>query len=392
MSLPDVNITRQNNQLGRVAPVSDRVIGLILSGVAVAGKIALSDTKQIFSTSELPALGITEAENPFAFSEISDYYAKAGEGSELNFMLVSEATLLADVCDPAQNIARKLLDFANGRITHLLVNRKLPVGYNVVPLEGLDTDVWNAGTKMEALCLEYDNGNKPFVGVLPGVGFTKATLANLRDVGTMTTARVAAPLIGAADNTGRAAIGTLAGWIVKNPINYNIARVASGSVLDAAFFTDGTAVSEYSDGTLGSIHDKRYIFFRKIYNKSGFFFNDDPTAVSKSSDFSSISWSGVINKAKRLAYSVLIEHLNDDAETNETTGKVSAALTSDWEGNVERAIRLEMVNTKEITAVKCTIDPNSDIVNDQISASLEVVRKGQAKTINVQIGFAAIIK
>lgn len=390
--LPDVKIDRQDNQLDRVAPVDDRVIGLILSGVAVAGKIALAEPKQIFSTDELPALGITQAENAFAYAEILDYYAKAGQGSELNFMLVSEATLLADICDAAQDIARKLLDFAGGRITHLLVNRKLPVGYAVVPLEGLDADVWNAATKLEALALEYDNGNKPFVGILPGIGFTKATIASLRDVGTMTTARVAAPVLGAADNTGRAAIGVIAGWVVKNAINYNIGRVASGAVLDAAFFTDGTSVNEYSDGTLGSIHDKRYIFFRKIYNKSGFFFNDDPTAVAGSSDFSSISWNSVINKAKRLAYGVLIDHLNDDVDTDETTGNISIGVASDWEGDVERTIRIAMVNTKQITAVKCTVDPNAtDIANDKISAILKIVRKGQAKEINVKIGFAVTI-
>lgn len=390
--LPDVSITRQDNQLNRVAPVADRVAGLILSGVAIAGKIALSEPKQIFGTTELPALGITQADNPFAYFEILDYYAKAGEGSELNFMLVAEATLMADICDPAQNIARKILDFAGGRITHLLVNRKLPAGYNIVALDGLDTDVWNGIAKMEALALEYDNGNKPFVGVLPGIGFTKATAANLKDVGTMTTARVAAPVIGAADNSGRAAIGTLAGWIVKNPINYNIARVASGSVLDAAFFTDGTPVSDYSNGTLGSLHDKRYIFFRKIYNKSGFFFNDDPTAVASSSDFSSISWNGVINKAKRLAYDVLIEHLNDEVDTDATTGNISSGIASDWEGNVEQAIKTAMVKPKEITAVKCTIDLSaSNISNDKVSASLQIVRKGQAKEISVQIGFSATV-
>lgn len=389
--LPDVNITRQDNQLDRVEPVDDRVIGLILTGVAVAGKIALSTPKKIFGTDELPALGITEAENPFAFAEISDYYAIAGEGSELNFMLASDATLLADICDPAQNIAKKLLDFGEGRITVLLVNRKPAAGYVIVPLEGLDTDVWNAATKMEALALQYDNENSPFVGVLPGIGFTKATLANLRNVGTMDKARVAAPVLAAADNTGRAAIGILAGWIVKNKVHQNIARVASGSVVDAAFFTDGTAVSDYDNGTLGSIHDKRYIFFRKIKQKSGYFFNDDPCACSKASDFSSISWNAVINKAKKIAYGVLIDHLNDDVDTDPNTGEVSKALLSDWEDDVEKSINTQMVKTNEITAVKCTIDPNSDIINDQISATLKVVRKGQAKTINVKIGFAATV-
>lgn len=392
MPLPDVSINRQDNLLNRVAPIFDRVVGIVITGAAVAGKIALGDCKRIFSTQELPALGITAADNPFALAEISEYYAQAGEGKELYFVLVNDATNMADTCDPANNIAKKLLDYSTGRITLLFVAKKLPAGYVSAKTGGLETDVWNAVTKMEALAKQYDDLNQPFVGFLPGIGYTKAAMNALTDVGTLTNARVAAPVLAAMNNTGRIGMGNLAGWLVRNEAHHNVARVASGAVVQAAYFPDGTAINEYSLAQLGAIHDKRYILFRPVTQKSGYFYNDDPTCIAVSSDFSSVSWNQVINKAKRLAYGVLVEKLNDDVDTDPTTGQIAAAVAADWEGDVENSIRVEMIATKQITAVKCTIIRDAaDITNDQVKAQLRIVRKGQAKTISVDIGFTATV-
>ena len=118
--------------------------------------------------------------------------------------------------------------------------------------------------------------------------------------------------------------------------------------------------------------------------------------TSLSSDYSSISWNRVMNKAQRIAYDVLVEKQNDDVDADQSTGKIESTLVSDWESDVENAIRDQMMKVsadkqKEISGVKCSIDPESDIVNDEISGTLTIVRKGQAKTINVKIGYAASI-
>ena len=389
MPLPDVSLNRQDNLLNRVAPIFDRVVGLVITGVAVATKIALGECKRIYSTAELTALGIDGANNPFALAEIKDYYAQAGEGKELYFVLVSDATNMADTCDPANNVAKKLLDYSTGRITLLFVAKKLPAGYVSAKTGGLETDVWNAITKMQALAVQYDGLNQPFVGFLPGIGYTKAAMNALTDVGTLNNAFVAAPVLAAMDNTGRIGMGNLAGWLVRNQAHHNIGRVASGAVVQAGFFPDGTAINEYSLAQLGAIHDKRYILFRPVTQKAGYFYNDDPSCISVASDFSSVSWNQVINKAKRLAYGVLVEKLNDDVDTDPATGQIAASVASDWEGDVENSIRKQMIATKQITAVKCTIIRDAaDVSSDQVKAQLRIVRKGQAKTISVEIGFA----
>ena len=57
--------------------------------------------------------------------------------------------------------------------------------------------------------------------------------------------------------------------------------------------------------------------------RAGFIFNDDPTACSVTDDFSSISWNRVANKAQKLAYSVLVEKLNGDVDTDPISGGIA---------------------------------------------------------------------
>jgi FKBP-type peptidyl-prolyl cis-trans isomerase 2 len=54
-------------------------------------------------------------------------------------------------------------------------------------------------------------------------------------------------------------------------------------------------------------------------------------------------------------------------------------------------MRTTPTKVKEIDGVKCTVDVNSDIANDQVDLSLQIVRKGQAKIINVSISYARTI-
>lgn len=402
MAQPNVNITRSNGNLNRTKSTTDNAFAMLMSGAAVAGKIALNEAKFITGTDDLTTLGITSVNNALAFAEITKFYSIVGNGVGLWIMLYSNATLMAAVCDKDTGIVRNLIDSGEGAVRGLFVNKTLPGGYAVSLTEGLDDDVWNTVTKLQALCEFYDGKNMPLFSVLPGFGFTVAGAGALRDLNTMTKNMVSICL-GSDDASGKPAIATMAGWLAKTsaqaigtPVNkywQNIGRVASGSVLDAAWFIDGTPANDKSvQNLLDTIHDRRYIYFRKFNGKSGFFFNDDPCVTSKADDYSSISWNRVINKAKLIAYNTLIEKLNDDVDTDPETGGISKSLASDWESDVERDIKNEMIKKGAITGVKCFIDPDQvNLETDEVNVTLEIVRKGQAKTINVKIGFAASV-
>jgi hypothetical protein len=385
-----VNISRAKAQLKRSEPTEDNVICLVVSGVAVAGKIALSEPKQIFGTDALVTLGITEGNNPLAYKDITDFYAKVGEGAELNIMLVVDTTSLTDISDKALNIGKKLIESTEGRGVILLINRKLPAGYVSAKTNGFESDVWTAVAKLQEMAIDFQAQNIPFVAALPGLGFTSASIAAIPARSTLTNDFVALNCY-CEKNDGLVSMGIFAAWTAKHQVHENVGRVASGKVTDTAFMPDGTACKDLKN-SWAALAAKGLIFPVKIGGKSGYFFNDDPMLTAISSDYSSWSWNRVINKAQRIAYDILIEKLNDDVETNETTGLIETTLASDWESDVENAIKAQMMKAsptrkKEISGIKCTVDPESDVINDQVSASINIVRKGQAKIINVKIGY-----
>lgn len=391
-----LKFNRKRGQLNRTKPSEDAVICHVITGAAVAGKLALSECKQIFGTDALETLGITEGNNPLAFKEITDFYAKAGEGAEFNFMLVSDATTLSDICNKANNIAKKLLDFTDSRGVILLISKKLPVGYVSDVQDGMEQEVWDAVTKMEELAQEYFTKNIPFVGILPAIGFDKDNIADFPARSTMANDFVA--LNGYCEkNDGLISNGLLAGWLAKHQVHQNVGRVASGKVSDTAFLPDGTSAADKAVIDARAALDAKGILFPvKKAGKSGYFFNDDPCLTAVDSDYSSISWNRVMNKAHRITNLTLVEKEKDDVEVDPTTGKIEPSLAADWESEVENAIRNQMMRVSgtkksEISGVKATIDPNSDIVNDEIDLDLTIVRKGQAKTFNVSIGFGTSI-
>ena len=282
----------------------------------------------------------------------------------------------------------------SGRGVMFLVNIKRDAAYVPVILNGLDKDVSDAVTNLNAMALAYDNQNIPFVGFLPALGFAFANFSDIPERSTLSSDYVALNTwCNAAD--GVVSMGQLAGKLAAIQVSENAGRVASGKLSDTAFMPDGTSALRYKY-SWDALAAKGLLIPVKRGLKSGFFYKDDPTNTRISSDYSSISWNRTMNKAKRIAADILLEHLNDDIETDPSTGLMEGSLASDWESDVENAIRTQMsqVSTstkREITGVKCSIDPKSDINNDKVSSSIQIVRKGQAKQINVSIGYVVAL-
>ena len=390
-----LTITRAQGQLNLTTPTEDAVICMVMSGSAVSGKLTLGVPYQIFGTDNMRSLGITIGNNPLAYKDITEFYAAAGEGAELNIMLVANTSTFENICDPNFNLGKVLIDSTDGRGVVFLVNIKRANGYTPTLVDGLDEDVYNGIAKMQVLGDMYDNDlNIPFVGVLPAHGMDKDTLGDLPARSTLSDDYCAVNGY-CTTNDGVVAMGLLAGWIAKHQVHENVGRVASGKVSNAAYFPDGTPAKDLRNAA-EAINAKGILFPVKVGNKSGYYFKDDPTHTSLTSNFSSISWNRTINKAKRIAAAVLLDKLNDNVEENPTTGKIESSVLSDWESDVENPIKNQMMRAtatrkKEISGVKCTVDPDSDILNNEVSASLNIVRQGQAKNIVVSIGYVATI-
>lgn len=64
MSLPNVNITLGNGNIGTVTLSDDGIAGLILTGKAVSSTLELNKVYVIASTGDLKKLGLTAGKQP----------------------------------------------------------------------------------------------------------------------------------------------------------------------------------------------------------------------------------------------------------------------------------------------------------------------------------------
>ena len=81
---PKISIGFNNGVIGAVTPLDTGCFGLIASAVAVVDGFQLETAYQLKSTKDLEDLKITDSlDNHRLYKAVSEFYAEAGEGSEL---------------------------------------------------------------------------------------------------------------------------------------------------------------------------------------------------------------------------------------------------------------------------------------------------------------------
>ena len=361
MGLPKIKFNIASNGLGLLSATIEKNAGLILTGSTVAGKITIGESKQIFSLQDAQKIGITEVENPFAYKHIKAFYDYAGTNAELWVMLVSDATTMENMADKEQNLARKLLDDAGGKIRILGFCKK------------------NKGTE------------KYFpVRVMISANNFNGNAQDLKDYSSTKFNRVSL-LLANADGEKEASIGLALGRLASTPVQRNIGRVKDGAVeLSQAYFTNGEKVESLSSAW-DSIADKHYIFMRNFAGKSGFFFTDDPTLTTETDDFKSLTNGFVMDKAVIIAYNVLVENLGDEIAIN-SNGTIHPAIIKSWQNAIETNINGQMTQRGELSGFKAYIDENQEVIKTgMINVNLQLQPVGYAKYITVNIGFTTEI-
>lgn len=389
--LPGVIINIENGALGGVPGTNDGITGMMLSGIAVATKIALNEPKQIFSLAEAVALGLDEAydtDNGLdVYKQIKSFYAEALTGKELWIMLVAQTVTLADMLDKAAaDNAVKLLDAAKGTIRVLAASRVPDLAYTATILDGLDSDVYAAATNAQALAEEFTAQMKP-LRVVVGAREWSGNAGDLADLHARSDNRVAISLTGHSNGNLNADVGVVLGRLAAIPVQRNIGRVKDGSLsLLSAYFTDGET-AESKELAWASIYAKGFVFVRRYAGKSGYYFVDDLTATSLTDDYSTLSKGRVIDKALTLTYNTYINEVNDEVLINDD-GTLSAAYVKSLQALIENVINQSMTSGNEISAVKCTIDETQNILaTNKLVVSIKITPVGYAKEIEISLGF-----
>ena len=396
MGLPKVVITIGNGALGKVAGTGDGVSGLVTSGTAIsvgsgASGLALGVPVQLFSWAQFLSIGFTAVNNPIAYADVKDFYNQAGDGSELWLMMVSDATLLAAICNNATvgTSVKTLLDAAAGRIRLLGVNRKIPAsGYApaYTLLGGVDDDCVTAISNLEATRAIYAAAYKPFRAFICGQGYVTTTPGTLSlKAGTSRGVQV---LLGSSA-VKMVQVGIVLGRYAAIPVQRSGARVKDGALgIASACFPDGVAVNAMEASWDANIDGKGYVFFRNFYGLSGFYISNDITATADSDDYNTIQNGRVMDKAAVIAYATMVNELNDDIDVDPTTGYLSAGIIASWQAELENALDQNMSDNLSAPSI-VTINPAQNLLSSNtIAVIVKLVPKGYSKEIDIALGFS----
>lgn len=387
MGLPKIKFNIASNGLELLTADIQKTPGLVVTGSTVAGKITIGESKQIFSLEDAQKIGITEAENPFAYKHVKAFYEYAGTSAELWIMLISDATTMEQAADHEKNFAKKLLEDAGGKIRVLGILKKSSGNPTISGSIDADTDK----TVIKAQKLADDFAEKYFpVRVIISANNFNGNVQDLKDYSSTKFNRVSL-LLANIDGEKEASIGLALGRLVSTPVQRNIGRVKDGAVeLSQAYFTNGEKVESLSSAW-DSIADKHYIFMRNFAGKSGFFFTDDPTLTTETDDFKSLTNGFVMDKVVIIAYNVLVENLGDEIAIN-SNGTIHPAIIKSWQNAIETNINGQMTQRGELSGFKAYIDENQEVIKTgMMNVSLQLQPVGYAKYITVNIGFTTEI-
>ena len=389
MALPNVSVNLKNGQLGQIIQSDDGLTGMLLQGPAPTD-LALLAPKLLTRLEDAVDLGIDadyDTDNTVeVYKHIREFYAEAGAGAKLYIMLVSQAVDMTTMLDNTENdYAKKLLNFADGKIRMLVVTRSVAAGYAGTITDAIDDDVTAAIDKGNQLAEEYAAMYKPFRVILPGMGYTGDAGA-LFDLKTKEKNRVVV-LIGDTGAGRNAAVALLAGRLASVPVMRNPGRVKSGPVETSTVYISDLELREVEQFA-ETIHDKGFITFRTYVGKSGYYFSDDPTATSDTDDYNSFARGRVIDKAIVIAYTTFVNEILDEVEINPITGYIQTAKAKYYQAIIDNAVNSAMTETGEISSFSALVDPTQNVLSTgKICVEARIVPVGYAKQIVVNLGF-----
>lgn len=382
MSLPNVTIVVNRSGLGLVDYTNDGIMGLIVSGAAVADKLEVGKAYAIYGLADAETIGIEESGvNAAAHKQIKEFYDEAGNGVKL-WILVSDKTLMSLNATGTTNNLRSLIEAAKGEISVVGICRGKTQSEVVV--DGLNEDVWSTMGAVQILAEEYQGLIMPFSAVIDGIGFSGDASSTL-DLTTKTQHRCSV-ILSASNSDEVASVGQFLGREASIPVQRKPSRIKDGSLTnEKAYLTDGVSV-DGRVGSLNTLHDRGYIVYRTLVGKSGFFYSGDPTATAATDDLNTIARNRVIDKVLKIAYNTYSEELDDDVPVTET-GTLQPAVCGYLQEKINKQVNGNMVD--EISRFNSYVNPNQNILSGApVEIQLSIVPKGYLNPIKVIIGFS----
>lgn len=395
--LPRVQINFANGALGQVEAMADGCLGFVALGATKVDADKGFELKKAYTLrkfADLEALGVTAENNPNLHRNVKDFYAEAGDGTELWLMGFAETSTFTSVLDKETAAgAKALLQASNGKIRGLVAFKTPAKDYKPTVENGFDNDVTAALLMAQGLGVwATETLRAPIFTLIEGYAFT-GEASELASLTGMEHNRVGVVIGDTTPGSRNACMGVVAGRIAAAPVQRKISRVKDGALKPLAIYI-GSKLVELSD--VETIHEKGYITFRTFVGRTGYFIADDNLATRVEDDYRSLSNRRVIDKAYRVAYNTLLGDLNDEVPIA-ADGTLSPAWCTAVKSGVEQAIISQMTANGNLgndpgdpndTGVTCTIDYHQQILStSQLAVGLRVKPNGYAKYIDVELGF-----
>lgn len=361
-----------------------RVSGLIVSSPVVA-ELAFKKAVKLYGLYDAEQYGITaefdETNNVNVYRHVREFYRMAGEGVELNFMLVEQTETLTSITEDANgDMAKLLLVEADFKVRQLAV--ALNPTETAVPVDGLLPDVFGAIPKAQGLANWAYDQFMPCQIFLEGYGLSglASVVPDLRAIENVEATKVTL-VIGqdwhyAETKTDSAQnfadVGTVLGVCAVAAINQNIGDNEAFDLNDAtkdAWMIPGLSnhkrnVEIYQQ--LQTFEDKGYVFGLSYAGLAGIRINNDhvcaPIKIDAEGNMNehTIAYGRVMDDAVRQLRTAYLPKIKKTYPVNKE-GKLPAGVVAYLE-TIGDTIFTDMENATEISTGKTVVDPNSDLL------------------------------
>lgn len=386
--LPKVTIDYGNGALGQTISSADGLLCLVVCGAkSVAGSFSPNKAYSIRKLRDLEALGITGGNNPLLYQTVRDFYAEARDGTRVYIAGYPDTLKMSDVLNKNNPYLRNIIDATNGELRGFAVTAVADGEPDIT--DGLNADIPAAMLNAQALG-EWARTARyaPVFFILDGLNYT-GNASELKDLKKYSYYRTAV-VIGSVTGMANQAVGPVAGRIASASVDRNIGRVADGALNVLSMYAGYTAVESADTET---VYDKSYITFRTFTGISGYFIADDLTAAGETDDYNRLTAVRTVDKAARIAYTVLVQQLLDKVRVK-TDGTMQKPVIVAWQRIIENALAGNMTANGELSddggdnGVRVYIDPAQDVLaTGTINVEIRVRPFGYARYIKVLLGF-----
>lgn len=381
MAQNKVEITQQDGGLGRRLPSDDHVAALLFDHVAQPANWGTTKMRYFRSIRALEESGVLEHDLFYGsvHYQVKEYFRLHGKGEVyVGFEITKTGT--------AETQAQAIKSSTEGR--------------RVRQFGVFDSDHTNT-SKYQAL-----------MGELEGIGMDAVVIMGvdapvyfnaISDLFTRVHNKVHVVISGDGDNLGASyasalgitylpAVGAALGALSRSGVQESHAHVDKFNMseekeLANPVFSNGTLLKDTLQAYLDELHDKGWGFLRTYEGIAGTRWDDNRTAMSLTSDYSSLNINRTAQKAVRLVRAKVTPEISGGVKTDATTGYLSIGYVEFLKGLIEGEL-FEMEKAGELSGGAAIIDPTQDIqATSKIVATIELVPIGISRGFKFDLTF-----